>query len=72
MEFNGGTCHLLNSFLSRIWNKRDDKYGGQTLENRARFMQEVIRGAKERCGADFAVACLINIVSTAIPKQPVR
>lgn len=62
VEFNGGTCHLLNSFLSRIWNKREDKYGCQTLENRARFMQDIIRGTKERCGLDFAVACLINIV----------
>ncbi len=68
VEFNGGTCHLLNSFLSRIWNKRDDKYGCQTLENRSRFMQEIIRRTKERCGADFAVICLINIAEYGHPQ----
>jgi 2,4-dienoyl-CoA reductase (NADPH2) len=68
VEFNGGTCHLLNSFLSRIWNKRDDKYGCQSPENRARFVQEIIRGTKQRCGADFAVTCLINIEETDYPE----
>jgi 2,4-dienoyl-CoA reductase (NADPH2) len=68
VEFNGGTCHLLNSFMSRIWNKRDDKYGCQSLENRARFMQEIIRATRQRCGTDFAVTCLINIEEYGHPK----
>jgi len=68
VEFNGGTCHLLNSFLSRIWNKREDEYGPQSLENRARFMQKIIRETKSRCGADFAVMCLINVEEYGHPK----
>jgi len=60
-EINGGTCHQINTFLSRIWNKRQDEYGPQNLENRARFMVEIIQEAKRRCGPDFTVTCLINI-----------
>lgn len=61
VEINGGTCHQINTFLSRIWNRREDEYGPQTLENRARFMAEIIQGTKKRCGPDFTVTCLINI-----------
>jgi 2,4-dienoyl-CoA reductase (NADPH2) len=60
-EINGGTCHQINTFLSRIWNKREDEYGPQSLENRARFMCEIVSEAKKRCGPDFTVTCLINI-----------
>ena len=68
VEFNGGTCHLVNSFLSRIWNKRDDKYGPQSLDNRARFFQEIIQQTKKVCGTDFAVMCLINIEEYGHPR----
>ena len=61
VEINGGTCHQINTFLSRIWNRRDDEYGCGSLENRARFMCEIVREAKKRTGPDFAVTVLINI-----------
>ncbi|HDP80342.1 MAG TPA: hypothetical protein ENN21_05815, partial [Spirochaetes bacterium] len=61
VEINGGTCHQINTFFSRIWNRREDEFGPQSLENRARFMCEVIKRTKERCGPDFTVTCLINI-----------
>jgi 2,4-dienoyl-CoA reductase (NADPH2) len=67
-EINGGTCHQINTFLSRIWNKREDEYGPQSLENRARFMCEIVREAKKRCGLDFTVTCLINIREYNHPK----
>jgi len=60
-EINGGTCHQINTFLSRIWNKREDEYGPQSLENRARFISEIIKETKRRCGPDFTVTALINI-----------
>jgi 2,4-dienoyl-CoA reductase (NADPH2) len=62
VEINGGTCHQINTFLSRVWNKREDEYGYQTLENRARFMGDIVREIKRRLGQDFPVTCLINIV----------
>jgi 2,4-dienoyl-CoA reductase (NADPH2) len=62
VEINGGTCHQINTFFSRIWNKRDDEYGCATLENRARFMCDIVREIKKRLGKDFPVTCLVNIV----------
>lgn len=68
VEINGGTCHQINTFLSRVWNKREDEYGPQTLENRARFMSEIVREIKKRLGQDFPVTCLINIVEYRNPR----
>jgi len=62
VEINGGTCHQINTFLSRVWNKREDEYGYKTLENRARFIGDIVREIKKRLGQDFPVTCLINIV----------
>jgi 2,4-dienoyl-CoA reductase (NADPH2) len=61
VEINAATCHLVNSFYSRIFNKRDDEYGCATIENRARFMNRIIGDIKKHVGADFAVTALINI-----------
>jgi 2,4-dienoyl-CoA reductase (NADPH2) len=60
VELNSSHFHLLNSFLSRFWNRRQDAYGCGSPENRARFLCNVIREIKKRCGQDFAVDTLIN------------
>ncbi|HJX03714.1 MAG TPA: FAD-dependent oxidoreductase, partial [Dehalococcoidia bacterium] len=62
MELNASCAHLLNSFLSRAWNKRKDNYGFNSLENRARIVVEIIQEIKKRNGADFPVIVLINAV----------
>ncbi|MFK5953174.1 MAG: FAD-dependent oxidoreductase, partial [Desulfobacterium sp.] len=61
-EINHGTCHQGNTFLSRVWNKRDDEYGPQNFENRTRFLRRCIEEAKKRTGPGFAVHTLFNIV----------
>jgi 2,4-dienoyl-CoA reductase (NADPH2) len=61
-EINHATAHQGNTFLSRIWNKREDEYGPQNYENRTRFIREIIKEAKRRCGPGFAVHALINAV----------
>ena len=61
VEMNHGTCHQGNTFLSRVWNRRDDEYGPQSLENRTRFLRDIITETKRRCGPGFAVHALINI-----------
>ena len=38
--------HLVDQFLTPVWNRRTDAYGG-SLENRARFAVELIRAAKD-------------------------
>jgi 2,4-dienoyl-CoA reductase (NADPH2) len=68
VEINGGTCHQINTFLSRIWNRREDEYGPQSFENRARFMAEIIQETKRRTSPEFTVTCLINIREYNHPK----
>ncbi len=60
IELNGGCNHLLNSFLSRAWNRRHDAYGCDNVENRARIVVEIIQGIKQATGKDFAIMTLIN------------
>jgi 2,4-dienoyl-CoA reductase (NADPH2) len=60
VEVNGSSTHLINSFLSPGWNRRLDEYGPQNLENRARFLVEIITEIKTRLGADFPVSVLLT------------
>ncbi|MCX7858050.1 MAG: FAD-dependent oxidoreductase [Deltaproteobacteria bacterium] len=59
VDINAGSSHLFHNFLSPFWNRRSDEYGG-TTENRARFLVEVIREIKKRCGDDFPVTVCMN------------
>jgi 2,4-dienoyl-CoA reductase (NADPH2) len=68
VEVNAARMHLINSFLSRAWNKRQDRYGCASLENRARFLVEIIREIKKRLGPDFPVTTLINGIELRIDK----
>lgn len=62
VELNGGNGHLINAFISRVWNKRHDKYGCENLENRTRFMVEIIQAIKNRLGQDYVVTVNFNAV----------
>jgi 2,4-dienoyl-CoA reductase-like NADH-dependent reductase (Old Yellow Enzyme family)/thioredoxin reductase len=53
IELHGDHYYLINSFLSRVYNHRDDEYGCNTLEDRARFVVEVMQSCRERVGDDF-------------------
>ncbi len=51
-------CHagyLIDQFLTSIWNKRTDKYGGD-LKNRFRFTQELIDAIRRGAGDDFPIS----------------
>lgn len=67
IEINAAADHLFHSFLSRFWNKRDDKYGPQSMENRTRFIVDVIKEIKRRCGRDFPVQILMNGIEVGLP-----
>jgi 2,4-dienoyl-CoA reductase (NADPH2) len=62
VEVNCGTGHLINSYISRIWNRRHDEYGCQNLENRTRFAVKIVKEIKRRLGSDFAISVLINVI----------
>ncbi len=68
IEINAGADHLFHSFLSRYWNRRDDEYGPQSMENRSRFIVAVIKEIKNRCGEDFPVQILMNGIEIGIPE----
>ena len=59
VELHGAHGYLINQFLSRSSNKRQDIYGGD-LPNRARFLIEVIKAVKRAVGDDYPVWCRIN------------
>ena len=54
-------CHLNlpSQFLSPMFNKRTDEYGG-SLENRARFLLTIVREIKKALGNDFPIAVKLN------------
>ena len=60
IEVHAANGYFLLSFVSRVWNHRDDQYGCQSVENRTRLVCEIIRGVKERCGEDFIVGVRTN------------
>lgn len=54
IELHAGHGYILSSFLSPAVNKRSDRYGG-SLENRARFMVEVVAAIRAKLGAKFPI-----------------
>jgi N-ethylmaleimide reductase len=51
VELHGANGYLLEQFLSPASNQRNDQYGG-SVENRCRFLLEVMRGAAEAIGKE--------------------
>jgi len=62
IEVNAAGFNLGEHFLSRFHNTRADEYGIGSLENRARFVTEMIQQIKTACGDDFVVQVLIDCV----------
>jgi 2,4-dienoyl-CoA reductase (NADPH2) len=67
IEINAGADHLFSTFLTRFWNRREDQYGPQSMENRTRFLVNVLKEIKKRCGQDFPVQVLINGIEVGVP-----
>ncbi|UCB43614.1 MAG: FAD-dependent oxidoreductase [Dehalococcoidales bacterium] len=59
VEVHGAHQYLVASFLSPSTNQRNDKYGG-TVENRARFMIEILQAVREKVGSDYPVWPRLN------------
>ena len=65
VEIHGANGHLLAQFLCPGLNQRGDQYGG-SLENRARFLLEVIRACRAAVGPDYPLWCRINAAEYGI------
>jgi 2,4-dienoyl-CoA reductase (NADPH2) len=59
VELHSSHGYLFTQFLSSAINDRDDDYGG-SLENRARFLLEVIRAIRKEVGSDFHLQVKLN------------
>ncbi len=51
---------IFQHFLSRATNQRSDEYGG-SLENRARFVREVVEEAREETGGEMAITLRLSL-----------
>ncbi len=60
VELHAAHGYLIEEFLSPYTNKRTDEYGG-TLENRMRFLLEIIAGIRNRCGKDFPIVVRLTV-----------
>jgi 2,4-dienoyl-CoA reductase (NADPH2) len=60
VELHGANGYLITQFLSSAINDRKDDYGG-VLENRARFVLEIVRAIRRRAGDDFHLQMKISV-----------
>ena len=60
VELHSSHGYLLQQFLSPVTNRRTDEYGG-SLENRMRFILNIIKGIKAACGEDFPVIVRLTV-----------
>jgi 2-enoate reductase len=54
IEIHAHAGYLIDQFMSPIWNKRTDEYGG-SLENRARFPVEIVETVRAAVGEDMPI-----------------
>ncbi|HOB52443.1 MAG TPA: FAD-dependent oxidoreductase [Acidobacteriota bacterium] len=59
VELHGAHGYLINGFLSPYLNRRDDQYGG-SLENRLRFLLEIIADIRGVCGRGFPLGVRLS------------
>ena len=60
VELHAAHGYLIQQFLSPYTNQRTDEYGG-SLENRMRFLREILEGIKARCSKDFPVIVRLSV-----------
>jgi 2,4-dienoyl-CoA reductase-like NADH-dependent reductase (Old Yellow Enzyme family) len=59
VQIHGAHGYTLAKFLSPLFNKRADEYGG-SVENRARFIVEILKSMKDCAGEDYPVFIKMN------------
>ena len=54
VELHGHEGYLMDQFMTGLWNRRDDRYGG-SREKRLTFAREAIEAIQREAGADFPI-----------------
>ncbi|MDD4876463.1 MAG: FAD-dependent oxidoreductase [Dehalococcoidales bacterium] len=65
VEIHGAHGYLVSQFLSAASNRRTDRYGG-SLENRARFLMEILKAIREKVGREYPVWCRLSAVEEGV------
>lgn len=61
IELNASCNHYFSTYLSRYINReRTDEYSGESVENRARILTEIIAAVRKKCGPDFIIEVLYS------------
>ncbi len=59
VEIHAAHSYLLSEFLTPAYNARTDRYGG-SLDNRMRFLEEVVDEVRRQVGGEFVVGVRLN------------
>ena len=59
VQIHSAHGYLLSQFLSPLYNRRTDDYGGN-IENRARLHIELVRAIRDAVGSDFPILAKLN------------
>jgi 2,4-dienoyl-CoA reductase-like NADH-dependent reductase (Old Yellow Enzyme family) len=59
VQIHGAHGYLVSQFLSPLHNQRKDQWGG-SVENRARFVVEILRSMRAAVGATFPIGIKMN------------
>lgn len=60
VELHATHGYLIQQFLSPHTNRRTDEYGG-SLDNRMRFVSEIIQEIRSACGKDFPIIVRLSV-----------
>ena len=61
VEIMGSEGYLLNQFLSRHVNQRQDRWGG-SIDNRMRFVVEIVRAIRQKVGENFIICFRLSML----------
>ncbi len=61
VEIMGSEGYLINQFIAKRTNKRNDKWGG-SYENRIRFPLEIVRKTRQKVGPDFIIIFRLSML----------
>lgn len=61
VEIMGSEGYLLNQFLSRHVNQRQDRWGG-SIDNRMRFAVEIVKAMRQKVGENFIICFRLSLL----------
>ncbi|KAB7672994.1 NAD(P)/FAD-dependent oxidoreductase [Bacillus sp. B1-b2] len=60
IEVHAHAGYLIDQFMSPLWNKREDEYGG-SMENRMRFPVEIVKAIRKAVGPNMPILFRISV-----------